>query len=48
MAKMITHIKLNTLTLNDKALGYRGYSSYNSDDDNTVGTALKILIVNGI
>jgi len=29
--------KTKHIDANDKALGYNGYSSYNSDDDNTVG-----------
>ena len=31
--------KTKHVDLNDKALGYSGYSSYNSDDDNNVGLA---------
>ena len=31
--------KTKHIDANDKALGYSGYSSYNSDDDNTIGIA---------
>ena len=31
--------KTKHIDLNDKALGYSGYSRYNSDDDNTIGIA---------
>ena len=31
--------KTKHIDLNDKALGYSGYSRYNSDDDNTIGLA---------
>ena len=31
--------KTKHIDLNDKALGYSGYSSYNSDNDNTIGLA---------
>ena len=33
--------KTKHMDLNDKALGYSGYSSYNSDDDNTIGMTKK-------
>ena len=33
--------KTKHIDLNDKALGYSGYSRYNSDDDNTVGLTQK-------
>ena len=33
--------KTKHIDLNDKALGYSGYSRYNSDDDNTIGLTQK-------